>query len=336
MGQEEAGKKSETQTVLDSRLIERFEVHRDFTRVFIDAFVLINTEKKVLKFNQMFCTILGMRAIDVRKAASIDALLRTEMPNSSQTAVEMVLNSTSPVRIDEVTAHKTQTDEEVQLIISSYPYLDDDGQLLGAFLLLRDVTAESNLQGKYKEKAIQSVTDPLSGLFTRRYFEDWIEKEIERCKNQGEAPSLGVLMFDLDKFKSVNDTHGHQAGDFVIAETAKILKLTSRKSDILGRYGGEELIVLLLGTTPRGCCIAAEKFRQAIQAHEYVFEGKRIPISTSVGVSMFLSANETREMVVARADKCLYSAKHGGRNVVFADFGDGDFKVTEELPPELE
>lgn len=336
MGTEDAEKKQENQTVLDSRLIEKFEVHRDFTRVFIDAFVLINIDKRVLKFNQMFCATLGMRAIDVRKANSIDDLLRTEITNSSKSAIELILEATGPMRIDEVCARKGNSSEEMQLIVSSYPYLDDDGKLLGACVLLRDVTAESNLQGKYKEKAIQSVTDPLTGLFTRRYFEDWIDKEIERCKQNGQSPSIGVLMFDLDKFKTVNDTFGHQAGDYVLAETAKVLKLSSRKSDVLGRFGGEELIVLLLGTSPRGCCIAAEKFRQAIQNNEYIFEGRRIPVTTSVGVSMFLSNSETREVVLARSDKCLYSAKHGGRNIVFADFGEGDFKVLDDLPPGLD
>jgi diguanylate cyclase (GGDEF)-like protein/PAS domain S-box-containing protein len=320
-----------SQTVLDSRLIEKFEAHRDFTRVFLDAFILINAQKRVLKFNQMFCTCVGLRAIDIRRANTTEDILMTEIPGSLQSAIELILEATGPIRIDEVNARKVSTDEQIQLIVSSYPYFDGDGKLLGACILMRDVTAESNLQGKYKEKTIQSITDPLTGLFTRRFFEDWLDKEIESCRLRNAVPDLGVLMFDLDKFKNVNDTYGHQAGDFVLSETAKVLRENSRKTDILGRYGGEELLVLLLGSSARGCCIAAEKFRQAIQNHEFYFDGKLISVTASVGVSLFLNAVEGKAAVVERADKCLYAAKRNGRNVVYANFGKGEVKANDFL-----
>ena len=332
MGNDAIGKIPEEQNARDARLLEKFEIHRDFSRLFLDGFVLINTERKIVKFNQMFCTTVGMRAIDVRKVGTIDDTIVTDIQNSSKSAIDMILEGTTPLRIDEVQAKRKASNEFMQLIIGSYPFLDEDGSLLGACVLLRDVTAETNLQGKYTEKALQSVTDPLTGLYTRRYFEDFIDKEMDRYRSLSQEPSLGVLMFDLDKFKTVNDTYGHQAGDFVLVETAKILRANSRKTDILGRYGGEELLVLLLATTPKGSCVAAEKFRQAIETHEYVYEGKRIPVTTSVGVSIFLTKTETRENVLARADKCLYAAKHNGRNVVFADFGEGEILVSGTIP----
>ncbi|MCA2959519.1 MAG: sensor domain-containing diguanylate cyclase [Silvanigrellales bacterium] len=320
---------AESQTILDSRLIEQFEVHREFTRIFLDAFVLVNREQRVIKFNQMFCTISGLRAIDVRKAPTLNAILTTQIHNSEKSALEMILEASGPLRIDEVQATKVASGESMQLIMGSFPYFDAQGNLLGACVVLRDVTAESNLQGKYTEKSIQSVTDPLTGLYTRRYFEDFIDKELDRARAAHKDPSLGLLMFDLDKFKSINDGYGHQAGDFVLQETAKILRSVARQSDILGRYGGEEMLVLLLNATPKGACIAAEKFRVALQNHEFIFEGKRIPVTTSVGVTVFLNQAETRDVAVKRADECLYAAKHNGRNVCFADFGEGTTRVPE-------
>jgi diguanylate cyclase (GGDEF)-like protein len=138
-------------------------------------------------------------------------------------------------------------------------------------------------------------------------------------------------MFDLDKFKTVNDTYGHQAGDFVLAETARILKTQSRRSDVLGRYGGEELLVLIFETTEKGAAIAAEKFRQAIQTNEYVFNGTRIPVTTSVGVTLIKTLEDSKEGAVKRADECLYHAKENGRNVVFVDFGTGQMTVQNYL-----
>lgn len=314
----------------DQDLLDKFEVHRDFTRVFLDAFILITPEKRILKFNQMFCTMLSVKAVDVKKSATVDELMLTSIPGSPTSAFDMLLNSNGPMRVDEVKASKNLSNEQMVLIMSSFPYFNDNGELLGACIVMRDVTAETNLQDKYKERTIQSITDALTGLFTRRFFEDWVDKEIEKCKTQNTEPALGILLFDLDKFKIVNDTYGHQAGDHVLVETAKILKSVARKSDIVGRYGGEELLVLLMGTTEEGACIAAEKFREAIANHQFIFNGIRIPVTTSVGASMFLSNRETREIVMARADKCLYAAKAAGRNAVFADFGRGEYRPSEK------
>lgn len=324
-GQMENSSNSST-SPFEAELLEHFEVHRDFTRVFLDAFILITPNRKIIKFNQMFCSILGIRAVDVKRAESVDDVMLTEIPGSSTSAFDVLLTATGPMRVDEIRATKVKANDTMYLIMSSYPYFDAGGRLLGACIVMRDVTAETNLQDKYKERTLQSITDPLTSLFTRRFFEDWCDKEVEKCRNLNQTPALGFLLFDLDKFKTVNDTYGHQAGDFVLAETAKVLRENCRKTDILGRYGGEELLVLLVGADPDGCCIAAEKFREAIAQHEYVFEGKRIPVTTSVGVSLFLGLNDTRDTVVARADKCLYAAKHGGRNAVYADFGQGEFR----------
>ena len=336
MGNASSAAGVETQTILDSRLIEQFEVHREFTRIFLDAFVLVNRERCVLKFNQMFCTVSGLRAIDVRKAPNIDACLTTRIQNSDKSAIDMILEATGPRRIDEVQATKVTSGDSMQLIVGSFPYFDAECGLLGACVILRDVTAESNLQDKYTEKSIQSVTDPLTGLYTRRYFEDFIDKEIDRAKQAHKEPSLGLLMFDLDKFKSVNDGYGHQAGDYVLQETAKVLRSVARQSDVLGRYGGEEMLVLLLNATPKGACIAAEKFRRALQQHDFIFDGKRIPVTTSVGVTVFLSQSETRDVAVKRADECLYAAKHAGRNVCYGDFGEGPVRVPESALTDAE
>ncbi len=319
------------QITLEAKLIDRFELHREFTKVFLDAFILLTPQRKIVKFNQAFCTMLGLRAVDVKKAGTIDDLLRTEIQGAEKTVVDLVLEATSTIRIDEVQAYRIHDGMFMQLIVSCFPYMDDDGKMIGGCILLRDVTAETNLQGKYHEKTIQSITDPLSGLYTRRYFEEWIDKECDRCKRTGALPTIGLLMFDLDKFKSVNDTFGHQAGDYVIATTAKILKESARKSDILGRYGGEELLALLVGVTPEGACLAAEKFRRAIQSYEYVHDGKIIPVTSSVGVSFFMTKEDTRVEVIKRADDCLYQAKRGGRNVCFCDFGEGQLKVLDYL-----
>ncbi|MEN9824643.1 MAG: hypothetical protein RI953_388 [Pseudomonadota bacterium] len=306
----------------DAELLAKFEVFRDFTRIFLDGFVLINSQRKILKFNQGLCAAFGVKAIDVKKLSTIDELITMPNPSGIGSAVDEIMKAAGPLRIDEIQATRNNGENCYQLIVGSYPFFDSKGEFIGACIILRDVTAETNLQGKYKEKSIQSVTDPLTGLYLRRYFEEQVDTAMIKLKEMNQPPAIGILMFDLDKFKSINDTFGHQAGDFVLVETAKILKGVSRKTDIVGRYGGEEILIVVFGATREGCCHAAEKFRCAVEEHEFVFEGKRVPVSTSVGVSLFTDLNDTRENVVARADKCLYAAKAHGRNVVYCDFGE--------------
>lgn len=321
----------DAENVLNSRLIERFEAHRDFTKVFLDAFVLINKEHIILKFNSAFCQIVEQRAVDVRRIARLDDLLTTQVPDQNHTAIDQILKNKGPTRIDEVPAINVVNQKNLILIISSYPYYDDNDELLGACILMRDVTAEMTLQSKYKDKSLESITDPLTGLYTRRYFESQLDKELARCKANNVSPSIAVLMFDLDKFKSVNDTYGHQAGDFVLVETAKILRANSRRSDILGRYGGEELLILLFDVSDKVATAIAETSRLSIQSHDYIYAGKRIPVTTSVGVAMLTTHNELKEAVVKRADECLYHAKANGRNVVVVDYGTGKKLAREYL-----
>jgi diguanylate cyclase (GGDEF)-like protein len=320
----------------DKLLLQQFEIHKEFVKIFLDAYVLLNLENRILKFNSAFCTVAGIKAVDLRRNKTLNQVIEIVCSNDNpgtqlSTQWQELLESKTPTRLDEVLFRKTSNEEPLKLIVGSYPFLDSDKKLLGTCLLMRDVTYEHNLQGKYEQKTQESVTDPLTQLYTRRYFDDFIDKHLTRSASEKEEPNLGILMFDLDKFKTINDTHGHQAGDFVLKETARILKLTARQTDVIGRYGGEEMLVVLANSSPMGTCFAAEKFRQAIEKHEYIFEGKRIPVTTSVGVTFFHSANESRDVVVARADKCLYEAKHNGRNVAYSDFGEGFQKIQPSI-----
>jgi GGDEF domain-containing protein len=205
----------------DAELLAKFEQYRDFTRIFLDGFVVINANKKILKFNQGLCAAFGVKAIDVKKLNTLDELIEMPNPSGQGSALDEILNSSAPLRIDEIQARRVSDDKFYQLIIGSYPFFDARGEFIGACILLRDVTAETALQGKYKEKSIQSVTDPLTGLFLRRYFEEQVDAAMAKLREVNQPPAIGILMFDLDKFKGINDTYGHQAGDFVLVETAK-------------------------------------------------------------------------------------------------------------------
>jgi len=127
---------------------------------------------------------------------------------------------------------------------------------------------------------------------------------------------LSVIYFDLDHFKKCNDTYGHNAGDFILKETAQIVKSVIRKEDIFGRFGGEEFIIILPNTDSRTALAFAERIRTTIDQHDYVFEDKTMKQTISLGVSQLNSEMAQPKDLLENADQKLYKSKSNGRNMV--------------------
>jgi diguanylate cyclase (GGDEF)-like protein len=161
-----------------------------------------------------------------------------------------------------------------------------------------------------------SRTDPLTGVHNRRSVMELLESEVARTLRH--APPLAVVILDMDFFKQVNDTWGHPTGDLVLKETARLLRETLRQSDIVGRYGGEEFILVLPDTTQAGSARLAERCRNRLaETPVTAMSGEVIHISASFG----LACNEqspglSAEALIKAADQALYQAKHNGRNRV--------------------
>jgi diguanylate cyclase (GGDEF)-like protein len=162
----------------------------------------------------------------------------------------------------------------------------------------------------------QAVTDELTGLFNVRQFHSRLEGEIERAERF--ATPLSLVMLDIDKFKSVNDNHGHQQGDRVLVEVARVLRRLSRDVDLPARYGGEELAVVLPQTDLAGAEQQAERMRAAIEAMQIprLDGGGLLPITASFGVASFPGEGADKTELIASADAALYRAKRAGRNRV--------------------
>ncbi len=160
----------------------------------------------------------------------------------------------------------------------------------------------------------QAVTDELTGLFNRRRFQEAMATEVERSKRFGQP--VGLVLLDLDDFKTVNDTYGHQQGDLVLREVARVLRETSREIDEPARYGGEELAVVLPGTDLEGAYNLAERVRAGIEELALpLLDGEgTLGVTASFGVATLPgSADDMRELVAA-ADEALYRAKRAGKN----------------------
>ncbi|MGI8509177.1 MAG: diguanylate cyclase [Gemmatimonadaceae bacterium] len=160
-------------------------------------------------------------------------------------------------------------------------------------------------------------TDALTGLANRQQFEERLTRIVVETKRFGGSCALVVV--DIDRFKHVNDTFGHQSGDQILQQVAATLQKEVRTVDLLARYGGEEMAFLLPQTELSGGCQLAERLRQAVSARPFVVQGREIPITISLGVAAYPAGARDRDDLFAVADRALYEAKRGGRNRVVSD-----------------
>lgn len=188
-----------------------------------------------------------------------------------------------------------------------------DNQLLETNKQLVKQSEELKLINKqFKEL---SITDPLTGLYNRRHFEDLMETEIAMSIRYGDTNSLMIL--DIDYFKKVNDTYGHQGGDIVLKEVAELLRKSMRKTDILCRIGGEEFVAFCKRSSRETAKEVADKLRTAVAKHQFDLGDEKIYITTSIGIATIPDEMETgnKEELFKRADVALYYCKRNGRNM---------------------
>jgi diguanylate cyclase (GGDEF)-like protein len=188
----------------------------------------------------------------------------------------------------------------------------------GLFGLLSAVGLSESLQQRTK-KMLESLsasctTDSLTGVGNRRLLDGEIERRIAQRRRQGTTVSM--LMIDVDHFKQINDTYGHQAGDFVLRELATHLEATLRDMDLLTRYGGEEFVAVLPGTALPQAKLAAERIRKAVEQCVIPVRDTKLKATVSIGVTEAHN-HDTTETLFARADRALYAAKRAGRNCSF-------------------
>ncbi len=210
----------------------------------------------------------------------------------------------------------TGTAEFMYQNITIIPLLSLSGEVDHVCILVYDVTDaatnKAQLEHANKKLEVLSQTDRLTQLYNRGHWEDCLTKEFQRCQRSRLTSSL--IMFDIDHFKKVNDTYGHQAGDEVIRVTSKILRDTLRQTDIAGRYGGEEFGVILVDTNAQDAYTFAERLREAIQSITVKYEALEINYTISIGIAEIAAGIQDHTTWLERSDIALYHCKRNGRN----------------------
>jgi len=196
---------------------------------------------------------------------------------------------------------------------------------------IRRKRLQDKLQQNYQRGLSLALSDELTGLYNRRYVFAHLNEILAR---QPESSEIALMLFDIDHFKQVNDSHGHPAGDDVLRELAGRALRHVRSVDLVGRLGGEEFVVVMPETSLAGALVVAERFRAAVAAEPFVIEGgrARVSVTVSIGVAVAVNDKETQESLLKRADDALYAAKHAGRNRVATLPGGNAAKAGAPLP----
>lgn len=189
------------------------------------------------------------------------------------------------------------------------PLRNSEGGIDYIFIAVHDVTESVNFE---RRLMALNMIDALTGIHNRRSLESHLKDEVDRYKRY--ARPLSLIMFDIDHFKDINDTHGHQCGDYILQEIASIIQRSIRSEDILGRYGGEEFCCLLPETPLASATILAERFRKKIAETTFQYAGEDIGVTISLGVSSMNETVPSGETLLKKADEGLYRAKNDGRN----------------------
>ena len=192
--------------------------------------------------------------------------------------------------------------------IVKYSVASDITQLKETQNRLRE--AHSLLSEKNKQLKQLAVTDQLTNLKNRFKIEEVFIQELDKAERYGRP--LSVILLDIDHFKQVNDTFGHQTGDIVLKETSHILSECTRKTDVVGRWGGEEFIIICIETALQGAISLAEHIRKSIESHKFKSLKK---LTASLGISEYVKGDDQNSLI-ARADEALYEAKASGRNCI--------------------
>ena len=197
--------------------------------------------------------------------------------------------------------------------------MDELGEKNQELATANETLEETNSQLLEAQQALEqmAVTDPLTALYNRRYFTERLSEAFSMIDR--EKVVIHIIMFDLDHFKNVNDTYGHQMGDAVLLQFSHILRRAVRKNDIIARIGGEEFVIAMFNIPSDRANAAADRIREEVAKYKFESEGHKLSMTTSIGVASYPDLqleNPTLEKMLQIADEALYYAKTHGRNLM--------------------
>jgi len=219
-------------------------------------------------------------------------------------------------RVEENDGYFTRNDgKKIHLFMRANPVFESEGGIIGGIQLFTDITEKPN-ESRVLELEKIAMLDHLTHLANRSYIEKEFYSRIQEMNRYN--LSFGVIFIDIDYFKKINDTFGHDVGDMVLKRVAESFMKNARPYDFFGRWGGEEFIAIIRNVDKQTLVMIAERYRKLIQSLDIEFENKKLGVTVSMGATM-MGSEDTISTIVRRADKLMYRSKKDGRNRLTTD-----------------
>jgi diguanylate cyclase (GGDEF)-like protein/PAS domain S-box-containing protein len=282
----------------------------------LDGVYFTDRERRITYWNQAAESLSGYRAEEViGKHCADNILMHVDDSGCLLCRGECPLSRTMadgrPHRAEVYLHHKSG--HRVPVEVRVCPIEGKNGEVVGAVEIFNDNSRQKAVRERATELTKLAFLDPASQVANRRYLDQQLSQQLDQhCK--GRNP-FGIILVDLDQFKSINDTYGHVAGDAALVTVAKTLSGCLRASDVLGRWGGDEFLVILPGITKEILGVTSERCRALVARSTVPVEGSEIQVTVSVGAAMAVPG-DSAESLLMRADQHLYRSKQSGRNSV--------------------
>lgn len=258
-----------------------------------------------------FFTILNLiPQINLNISKTISSQLRKSVSRSSEEVA----------RINElIDLNKKVTAQKNELVMLNFELNTKNNELENAnrklaIAIEHEKKLNTEISTLYERVKIMSQTDNLTGIHNRGSILEIFENNLNRCIRNNS--NICCVLWDIDHFKNINDTYGHQAGDFVLVKFAELMKSNVRNIDYFGRYGGEEFLLVLPDTDIENGYMLANRLRQKVESYSFAFESKNISVTVSAGICMNRIENETAYEMIQFSDEMLYQSKSNGRNQI--------------------
>ena len=277
---------------------------------------IVDTTRKIILWNKAAENITGFTKTDVNNNFCYDDLLQEHVDDEGTRKCFsgcplLATIKDGQKRFAKVYLHH-KNGYRVAVILKTFPIINGT-EIIGAFEIFSDSFHGKPMKENICELKTIAFKDCLIDIFNRRYMQIYLAHKIQEYENF-KIP-FGILFFDIDNFKNINDTYGHNIGDEILMMIAKTSQSTLRKTDILSRWGGEEFLILMPGIEYKELEKVAEKLRIIIQNSYILFKDKKISVTVSIGATI-IKKNDTTESIVDRSDKLMYSSKLNGKNKV--------------------
>ncbi|RNC69240.1 MAG: diguanylate cyclase [Desulfuromonadales bacterium] len=280
-----------------------------------DGIYFVNEDRRITYWNRGASLLTGYSETEAMKKACSDLFMHIDAAGktlcSDTCPIEETMRDGRKREIESYFHHKDGHLVPVCLRIA--PIKDSNGQMVVAVEVSGDHSPRFALRQQLEQLQRLALCDPLTTLANRRYIEMSLNSRLEEMRRYGWH--FGFLFMDIDHFKVINDTHGHEAGDRALKMVANTLVNSARTFDVVGRWGGEEFVAILANITSDQLAPIADRFRHLVEQSSFSLGDTELRVTVSVGATMS-QPDDTAESIVQRADRLMYESKNTGRNCV--------------------